>query len=280
MTGHTTCAASALNLLAGVFAMRDGVVSPTINLDHQDPECDLDCVPNEARELDVDVVLVNGFAFGGTNGALVARRHAGMTGGTAGRRSTASSASTGDDAEAIRNVPNTLAIFDSHFPRFPVLPGVLILGSLGRSRRAAAAPDGQAWRLAGAERVGFRHFVQPGDQLVFTVTLKELTDDRSHAGRRGRGRGQGRDPGAPAACGPRRGARRLTACAASPSPDRAVHAARPRHRVDVDGSARGPQRRRPDHRVRRDLAADPDRRRGPRTSNRATTSRTAARCGR
>ena len=75
MTGHTTCAASALNLLAGVYAMRDGVVSPTINVDNQDPECDLDCVPNEARELDVDVVLVNGFAFGGTNGALAVKRH-------------------------------------------------------------------------------------------------------------------------------------------------------------------------------------------------------------
>ena len=75
MTGHTTCAASALNLLAGVFAMRDGVVSPTINVDNQDPECDLDCVPNEARELDVHVVLVNGFAFGGTNGALAVKRY-------------------------------------------------------------------------------------------------------------------------------------------------------------------------------------------------------------
>lgn len=74
MTGHTTCAASALNLLAGIYAMRDGVVSPTINVDNQDPECDLDCVPNEAREMNVDVVLVNGFAFGGTNGALVATK--------------------------------------------------------------------------------------------------------------------------------------------------------------------------------------------------------------
>jgi 3-oxoacyl-[acyl-carrier-protein] synthase II len=55
--------------------MRDGVVSPTINVDNQDPECDLDCVPNEARELDVGVVLVNGFAFGGTNGALAVKRH-------------------------------------------------------------------------------------------------------------------------------------------------------------------------------------------------------------
>jgi 3-oxoacyl-[acyl-carrier-protein] synthase II len=75
MTGHTTCAASALNLLAGIYAMRDGVVSPTINVDDQDPQCDLDCVPNAARELDVRTVLVNGFAFGGTNGALVATRY-------------------------------------------------------------------------------------------------------------------------------------------------------------------------------------------------------------
>jgi 3-oxoacyl-[acyl-carrier-protein] synthase II len=77
MTGHTTCAASALNLLAGIYSMRDGVVSPTINVDNQDPECDLDCVPNEAREVDVSTVLVNGFAFGGTNGALVATRYEG-----------------------------------------------------------------------------------------------------------------------------------------------------------------------------------------------------------
>jgi 3-oxoacyl-[acyl-carrier-protein] synthase II len=75
MTGHTTCAASALNLLAGVYAMRDSVVAPTINVDDQDPECDLDVVPNAAREMEIDVVLVNGFAFGGTNGALVAKKY-------------------------------------------------------------------------------------------------------------------------------------------------------------------------------------------------------------
>jgi 3-oxoacyl-[acyl-carrier-protein] synthase II len=74
MTGHSTCAASALNLLAGIYAMRDGVVSPTINVDNQDPECDLDCVPNVAREMEVNVVLVNGFAFGGTNGAICATK--------------------------------------------------------------------------------------------------------------------------------------------------------------------------------------------------------------
>ncbi|MBV9193796.1 MAG: beta-ketoacyl-[acyl-carrier-protein] synthase family protein [Solirubrobacterales bacterium] len=74
MVGHTTCAAGALNVLAGVLAMRDGIVSPTINLDTPDPECDLDYVPNQAREMPVRTVVTNGFAFGGTNGALCLRR--------------------------------------------------------------------------------------------------------------------------------------------------------------------------------------------------------------
>jgi len=84
---------------------------------------------------------------------------------------------TDDEAEAIRNVPNTLAIFDSHFPRFHVLPGVLILGSLGTlCGELLERRTGRAWRLAGAERVGFRHFVQPGDELVLTVKLKDLAE--------------------------------------------------------------------------------------------------------
>jgi len=84
----------------------------------------------------------------------------------------------GESATAIRNVPNTLAIFDSHFPRFHVLPGVLILGSLGAlAARLLEEDTNRAWRLAGAGQVGFRHFVQPGDQLELTVTLKSRTDD-------------------------------------------------------------------------------------------------------
>jgi 3-oxoacyl-[acyl-carrier-protein] synthase II len=74
MVGHTTCAAGALNVLAGVLAMRDGVVSPTINYDNPDPELDLDYVGNEAREMEVQTVVTNAFAFGGTNGALVLRK--------------------------------------------------------------------------------------------------------------------------------------------------------------------------------------------------------------
>jgi 3-oxoacyl-[acyl-carrier-protein] synthase II len=74
MIGHTTCAAAGVNLLAAVLAMRDSVVSPTINVDNQDPELDLDVVPNEAREMPVNAAVVNAFAFGGTNGALAVKR--------------------------------------------------------------------------------------------------------------------------------------------------------------------------------------------------------------
>ena len=75
MTGHLTCAAGALNALVGAFAIRDGVVPPTINLENPDPKCDLDYVPNEARRTEVRAALVNSFAFGGTNACLMLRRH-------------------------------------------------------------------------------------------------------------------------------------------------------------------------------------------------------------
>jgi 3-hydroxyacyl-[acyl-carrier-protein] dehydratase len=80
-------------------------------------------------------------------------------------------------ATAIRNVPNTLAIFDTHFPRFPVVPGVLMLGSLGELAAHLLSQDtGRPWRLKGAERVAFRRFVRPGDQLELSVELKERSD--------------------------------------------------------------------------------------------------------
>lgn len=86
----------------------------------------------------------------------------------------------GEGAEALRNVPNTLAIFDSHFPRFHVLPGVLILGSLGElAARLLEEETGKSWRLAGARKVGFRHFVQPGDQMELSVKLKDRSDDEA-----------------------------------------------------------------------------------------------------
>ncbi len=87
------------------------------------------------------------------------------------------SVAPGESASAVRNVPNTLAIFDSHFPRFPVLPGVLILGSLGAlAAELLEAETGKPWRLAGADRVAFRHFVGPGDQLELSVKLSQRSD--------------------------------------------------------------------------------------------------------
>ena len=84
----------------------------------------------------------------------------------------------GESGTAIRNVPNTLAIFDTHFPRFHVLPGVLILGSLGElARLVVEGSSDRTWRLAGAGQVGFRHFVQPGDQLELSVTVKSTSAD-------------------------------------------------------------------------------------------------------
>ena len=84
----------------------------------------------------------------------------------------------GEGAEAIRNVPNTLAIFDSHFPRFHVLPGVLILGSLGElAARLLEKETGGRWRLAKAEKIGYRHWAQPGDQMQLAVKLKERSED-------------------------------------------------------------------------------------------------------
>jgi len=76
-----------------------------------------------------------------------------------------------------RNIPNTLSILDSHFPRMPVLPGVLMLGSMGElAARLLHDHTGRTWRLAGADQVRFRHFVQPGDQLDFEVELKDVSD--------------------------------------------------------------------------------------------------------
>jgi 3-oxoacyl-[acyl-carrier-protein] synthase II len=75
MVGHMLGAAGAVSALIGIGAIRDGIITPTINLDHPDlPECDLDYVPNVAREARVDTVMVNGFGFGGQNAVAVFRR--------------------------------------------------------------------------------------------------------------------------------------------------------------------------------------------------------------
>ena len=74
MHGHCIGGTGAIELLACIMALRDGVIAPTIGYEEPDPECALDVVPNEAREAKVDVALSNAFAFGGLNSVLALRR--------------------------------------------------------------------------------------------------------------------------------------------------------------------------------------------------------------
>ncbi|MBA3486952.1 MAG: beta-ketoacyl-ACP synthase II [Lysobacter sp.] len=74
MTGHLLGAAGGAEAIFSVMAMHTGIIPPTINLDEPGEGCDLDYVPNVAREAQVDVAMSNGFGFGGTNGTLVFRR--------------------------------------------------------------------------------------------------------------------------------------------------------------------------------------------------------------
>jgi nodulation protein E len=76
MIGHTLGAAGALELVATLMSVREGIVPPTINYLGPDPACDIDCVPNEARPLDMKSALSNSFAFGGLNAVLAVRRFA------------------------------------------------------------------------------------------------------------------------------------------------------------------------------------------------------------
>ncbi|MBS34949.1 MAG: beta-ketoacyl-[acyl-carrier-protein] synthase II [Thiotrichales bacterium] len=74
MIGHTLGAAGGIEAVFSVLALEHGVLPPTINLEHPSEECDLDYVPNTARDADISVALSNSFGFGGTNGTLVFRK--------------------------------------------------------------------------------------------------------------------------------------------------------------------------------------------------------------
>lgn len=75
MHGHLIGGTGAVELLACIMALRDGVIAPTIGYEEPDPECALDVVPNVARDAQVSVVLSNAFAFGGMNAVLALRKH-------------------------------------------------------------------------------------------------------------------------------------------------------------------------------------------------------------
>lgn len=74
MTGHMLGAAGAVEALACIFALNDGIIPPTINLNEQDEECDLNCVPNTAVKADVTLCLSNSLGFGGHNACLAFRK--------------------------------------------------------------------------------------------------------------------------------------------------------------------------------------------------------------
>ena len=75
MHGHLIGGTGAVELLACIMALRDGIIAPTIGYEEPDPECALDVVPNIARDAQVDVALSNAFAFGGLNAVIALRRH-------------------------------------------------------------------------------------------------------------------------------------------------------------------------------------------------------------
>jgi 3-oxoacyl-[acyl-carrier-protein] synthase II len=77
MLGHTMGAASALEAIACALAIKNDIIPPTINYETPDPECDIDCVPNQARGHIVNIALNNSYAFGGNNASLVLKKYTG-----------------------------------------------------------------------------------------------------------------------------------------------------------------------------------------------------------
>ena len=74
MTGHLLGAAGGIESIVCTLSIRDGKVPPTINYETQDSDCDLDYVPNQMREVDVDVAICNNLGFGGQNAVLLFRK--------------------------------------------------------------------------------------------------------------------------------------------------------------------------------------------------------------
>ena len=74
MTGHLLGAAGGVEAIFSLLSIRDSIIPPTINLENPSEGCDLDFVPNTAREIDVNISISNSFGFGGTNGSLVFRK--------------------------------------------------------------------------------------------------------------------------------------------------------------------------------------------------------------
>ena len=77
MLGHTMGAASVIEAITCCLTVENNIIPPTINYETPDPECDIDCVPNVAKNQEVRIALNNGFAFGGNNACLVVKKYQG-----------------------------------------------------------------------------------------------------------------------------------------------------------------------------------------------------------
>jgi len=75
MLGHTMGAASAIEAIACTLVVKNDIIPPTINYEAPDPECDIDCIPNQARRQPVSIALNNSYAFGGNNASLVLKKY-------------------------------------------------------------------------------------------------------------------------------------------------------------------------------------------------------------
>jgi 3-oxoacyl-[acyl-carrier-protein] synthase II len=75
MIGHLLGAAGGIEAVLTALSIKHQIAPPTINLDNQDPKCDLDYVPNIARDMKINIAMSNSFGFGGTNGSLVFKRY-------------------------------------------------------------------------------------------------------------------------------------------------------------------------------------------------------------
>jgi 3-oxoacyl-[acyl-carrier-protein] synthase II len=73
--GHCLGAAGAIEAIFAIKSLNEGIIPPTINIENQDPECDLDYVPNESREVELETVMSNNFGFGGTNGSIIFKKY-------------------------------------------------------------------------------------------------------------------------------------------------------------------------------------------------------------
>jgi 3-oxoacyl-[acyl-carrier-protein] synthase II len=75
MTGHLLGAAGAVEFIASTLSIHENVIPPTINYENLDPECDIDCVPNEMRKSEINIAITNAFGFGGHNATLVIKKY-------------------------------------------------------------------------------------------------------------------------------------------------------------------------------------------------------------